>query len=309
MRVAFLLSRQKRGVSPETWWMRATHSAARWAARQGWTLVAGEGLLPMDFARWSFAFHGGPVETITSHRGKDGVARRREMRARDTMVLSRAETLIAVAVALPVGLVSAIYLSEYASAKVRNVVKPLTEILAAVPTVVYGYFALLFVTPLLRKFIPGLSGFNALSAGFVMGVMIIPLVSSLSEDAMRSVPMGLREGAYALGSTRLQTAFRVVVPAALSGISAAFILAISRAIGETMIVAIAAGQQANLTFSPLVPVQTITAYIVQVSLGDTPHGTLEYQTIFACGMSLFLVTLVLNVVSYQLKKRFQEVYE
>jgi phosphate transport system permease protein len=218
-------------------------------------------------------------------------------------------TLIAVAVALPVGLVSAIDLSEYASAKVRSVVKPLTEILAAVPTVVYGYFALLFVTPILRKFIPGLSGFNALSAGMVMGVMIIPVVSSLSEDAMRAVPMGLREGAYALGSTRLQVALRVVVPAALSGISAAFILALSRAIGETMIVAIAAGQQANLTFNPFVPVQTITAYIVQVSLGDTPYGTLEYQTIFACGMSLFLVTLVLNVISYQLKKRFQEVYE
>lgn len=218
-------------------------------------------------------------------------------------------TLIAIALALPVGLISAIYLSEYASSKVRSVVKPLTEILAAVPTVVYGYFALLFVTPLLRKLIPDLSGFNALSAGLVMGAMIIPLVSSLSEDAMRAVPMGLREGAYALGSTRLQVALRVVVPAALSGISAAFILALSRAIGETMIVAIAAGQQANLTLNPFVPVQTITAYIVQVSLGDTPYGTLEYQTIFACGMSLFLVTLVLNVVSYQLKKRFQELYE
>lgn len=166
-----------------------------------------------------------------------------------------------------------------------------------------------FLTPLLQKFIPGLSGLNALSAGLVMGIMIIPLVCSLSEDAMRAVPAGLREGAYALGSTKLQVATRIVVPASLSGITAAFILGISRAIGETMIVAIAAGQQPQATLNPLKPVQTITAYIVQVSLGDTPHGTLEYRTIFACGMSLFVLTFVLNAVSFKLKKRFQEKYE
>lgn len=218
-------------------------------------------------------------------------------------------SLIAIAVAMPVGLVSAVYLSEYTSLNVRNIVKPLMEILAAVPTVVYGYFALLFITPLLKKIIPDLSGFNALSSGIVMGIMIIPLISSLSEDAMRAVPMGLREGAYAVGSNRLQVSFRIVLPAALSGITAAFILAISRAVGETMIVAIAAGQQPKLTLNPLVPIETITAYIVQISLGDTPHGTLEYRTIFACGMSLFILTFILNMVSFKLKRRFQEVYE
>jgi phosphate transport system permease protein len=218
-------------------------------------------------------------------------------------------TLIAISVAIPVGLASAVYLSEYASLKIRNIVKPLMEILAAVPTVVYGYFALLFVTPLLRKIIPDLSGFNSLSSGIVMGIMIIPLISSLSEDAMRAVPMGLREGAYAVGSNRLQVALRIVLPAALSGIIAASILAISRAIGETMIVAIAAGQQPRLTLNPLVPIQTITAYIVQISLGDTPHGTLEYRTIFACGMSLFIMTFILNIFSFKLKRRFQEIYE
>jgi phosphate transport system permease protein len=218
-------------------------------------------------------------------------------------------TLIAISVAVPVGLASAVYLSEYASLKIRNIVKPLMEILAAVPTVVYGYFALLFVTPLLKKIIPNLSGFNSLSGGVVMGIMIIPLISSLSEDAMRAVPMGLREGAYAVGSNRLQVALRIVLPAALSGIIAACILAISRAIGETMIVAIAAGQQPRLTLNPLVPIQTITAYIVQISLGDTPHGTLEYRTIFACGMSLFIMTFILNIFSFKLKRRFQEIYE
>ena len=218
-------------------------------------------------------------------------------------------TLIAVGVAIPIGLISAVYLSEYASPKTRSVIKPLMEILAAVPTVVYGYFALLFVTPILRRLIPGMAGFNALSAGFVMGIMIIPLVSSLSEDAMRSVPMGLREGAYALGSHKIQVAFKIVLPAALSGISAAVILAVSRAIGETMIVSIAAGQQPTLTFNPLVPIETITAYIVQISLGDTPHGTLEYSTIFVCGMTLFLLTFVLNVISFVLKRRFQEIYD
>jgi len=218
-------------------------------------------------------------------------------------------TLIAILVAVPLGLISVVYLSEYASRKVRNTVKPMMEILAAVPTVVYGYFALLFITPFLKKFVPGLSGFSSLSAGFVMGIMIIPLVSSLSEDAMHAVPMGLREGAYALGSHKIQVALKIVLPAALSGVTAAIILAISRAIGETMIVAIAAGQQPTLTFNPLVPVETITAYIVQISLGDTPHGTLEYRTIFVCGMTLFILTFMLNVVRFRLKKRFQEIYE
>lgn len=218
-------------------------------------------------------------------------------------------TLIAIAVAVPMGLISAVYLSEYASPKARNIVKPFMEILAAVPTVVYGYFALLFVTPLLKKFIPDLAGFNALSPGLVMGIMIIPLVSSLSEDAMHAVPMGLREGAYALGSQKIQVAFKIVLPAALSGITAAVILALSRAIGETMIVAIAAGLQPRFTMNPFVPIETITAYIVQISLGDTPHGTIEYKTIFACGMVLFLMTFALNVMSFKLKKRFQEIYE
>lgn len=218
-------------------------------------------------------------------------------------------TVIAICVAVPMGLASAVYLSQYASAKTRSIIKPLMEILAAIPTVVYGYFALLFVTPIFKALIPQISGFNALSAGFVMGVMIIPLVSSLSEDAMHAVPAGLKEGAYALGSHKLQVAFRIVFPAALSGITAAVILAISRAIGETMIVAIAAGQQPNLTANPLVPVETITAYIVQVSLGDTPHGTIEYKTIFVCGMTLFLLTFLLNVISFKLRKHFQEVYD
>ncbi len=218
-------------------------------------------------------------------------------------------TAIALLVAVPVGLVSAIFLSEYASLRLRNFLKPAIEVLAAVPTIVYGYFALFFLTPLLKTFIPNISGMNALSSGIVMGVMIVPLVCSLSEDAMRAVPMGLREGAYALGSTRLQVAVKIVVPAALSGITAAFILGISRAIGETMIVAIAAGQQPRLTLNPLVPIETITAFIVQVSLGDTPHGTIEYRTIFACGMSLFILTFALNAVSFRLKKRFREIYE
>lgn len=218
-------------------------------------------------------------------------------------------TLIALLVAVPVGLISAVYLSEYASPRFRNTIKPFMEILAAIPTVVYGYFALLFVTPFLKQIIPGLSGFNALSAGLVMGIMIIPLVSSLSEDAMHAVPMGLREGAYALGSHKIQVAFRIVFPAALSGITASIILAVSRAIGETMIVAIAAGQQPNFTFNPLVPVETITAYIVQISLGDTPHGTLEYKTIFVCGLTLFILTFILNIFSFKLKRRFQEVYQ
>jgi phosphate transport system permease protein len=215
---------------------------------------------------------------------------------------------IAVIVALPAGLLSAVYLSEYARPGVRRVVKPLLEILAGVPTVVYGYFALLFVTPMLQRFIPEMAGFNALGPGIVMGIMILPLVSSLSEDALHSVPVGLREGAYALGSTKMQAAVRVAVPAAFSGISGAFILAVSRAVGETMIVAIAAGQQPRLTANPLVPIETMTAYIVQVSLGDTPAGTLEYRTIFAVGMLLFLMTFALNLVSNSLRRRFREEY-
>ena len=215
---------------------------------------------------------------------------------------------IAMVVAVPAGLVTAIYLSEYAPAGIRRFVRPVLEVLAGVPTVVYGYFALQFVTPLLQRVVPDLAGFNALSPGIVMGIMILPMVSSLSEDALSSVPNGLREGAYALGSTRAQAALRVVVPAAFSGISAACILAISRAIGETMIVAIAAGQQPRLTLDPRVPIETMTAYIVQVSLGDTPAGTLEYRTIFAVGMLLFVSTFVLNLISNWLRDRFREEY-
>jgi len=216
---------------------------------------------------------------------------------------------IAIAVALPLGLLTAVYLSEYASPRVRETVKPMLEILAGIPTVVYGYFALLFVTPLLKKFIPGLSGFNALSPGIVMGIMILPLVSSLSEDAMAAVPIELREASYGLGATKFQTAFRVVIPAAASGISSSVILAISRAIGETMIVAIASGQQPRLTLNPLVPIETITAYIVQVSLGDTPAGTIEYKTIYAVGMTLFIVTFIFNSLSTWLSTRFREEYK
>lgn len=215
---------------------------------------------------------------------------------------------IAMIVALPMGLLSAIYLSEYAAPRTRRAIKPVLEVLAGVPTVVYGYFALLFVTPLLQRFIPDLAGFNALGPGIVMGIMILPLVSSLSEDAMQGVPRGLREGSYALGATKMQTSLRVVVPAAFSGITAASILAVSRAVGETMIVAIAAGQQPRLTLSPLVPIETMTAYIVQVSMGDTPQGTLEYRTIFAVGTLLFVGTFILNLVSAWLRERYREEY-
>jgi phosphate transport system permease protein len=218
-------------------------------------------------------------------------------------------TVIAVSVALPVGLTIAVYLSEYAPKKFRKTVKPLLEILAAVPTVVYGFFALMVVTPFLQTLIPGMAGFNALSAGIVMGVMIIPFVSSLSEDALRAVPKSLRNASYGLGSTRFQTAFKVMVPAASSGIIVSVILAFSRAIGETMIVAIAAGQQPRLTANPLVPIETITAYIVQVSLGDVPHGSLEYRTIFAAGMTLFVFTFILNNISFWVRKKFREQYD
>jgi phosphate transport system permease protein len=218
-------------------------------------------------------------------------------------------TVIALSVALPLGLTIAVYLSEYAPNKVRDVLKPLLEILAAVPTVVYGFFALMVVTPFLKTIFPNISGFNALSAGLVMGIMIIPFVSSLSEDAIRAVPKSLREASYGLGATRLQTSFRVMVPAASSGIVVSVILAFSRAIGETMIVAIAAGQQPRLTFDPFVPIETITAYIVQVSLGDVPHGSLEYKTIFAAGMTLFVFTFLLNNLSFWIRKKFREEYE
>ncbi len=213
---------------------------------------------------------------------------------------------IAMTVALPVGLVVALYLSDWAPEGVRAWAKPVLEVLAGIPTVVYGYFALLTVTPLLQKVLPSLNGFNALAPGLVMGVMILPMVTSLSEDALRAVPRGLREAGYALGSTRLQVSFRVVFPAAFSGITAASILAVSRAIGETMIVTIAAGQQPRLTLNPLGPVETMTAYIVQVSLGDTPQGTLEYRTIFVIGMVLFSSTLLLNMASFRLRARFRE---
>ena len=218
-------------------------------------------------------------------------------------------TFIAVSVAIPIGITIAIYLSEYAPNKFRKIVKPLLEILAAVPTIVYGFFALIVVTPFLQSFIPGMSGFNSLSAGIVMGIMIIPYVSSLSEDALRAVPKALRNASFGMGATRLQTAFKVMVPAASSGIIVSIILAFSRAIGETMIVAIAAGQQPRLTLNPLVPIETITAYIVQVSLGDVAHGSLEYKTIFAAGITLFLFTFILNNISYYIRKKFKEQYE
>lgn len=218
-------------------------------------------------------------------------------------------TIIAIVVALPVGLTVAIYLNEYAPKKFRLTVKPLLEVLAAVPTVVYGFFALTVVTPFLQQFIPDLAGFNALSSGIVMGIMIIPIVSSLSEDALYAVPKNLREASYGMGATRLQTAFKVLVPAASSGIIVSVILAVSRAIGETMIVAIAAGQQPRLTANPLVPIETITTYIVQVSMGDVERGSLEYQTIFAAGITLFVFTFLLNNISFWVKKKFQQKYE
>ncbi len=218
-------------------------------------------------------------------------------------------TFIAVIFAVPLGLTIAIYLSQYATKGFRNVVKPSLEVLAAVPTVVYGYFALVYVTPLLQSFIPGLAGFNALSPGLVMGIMILPLVSSLSEDALHSVPKSLKEGSFAMGATKFQTARKVMVPAAFSGIAVSVILAISRAIGETMIVAIAAGQQPRLTLNPLVPIETATTYIVQVSMGDVPHDSVEYRTIFAVGMSLFIITFILNNISFWLKKKYQETYQ
>lgn len=215
---------------------------------------------------------------------------------------------VALLVAIPLGTIIAIYLSEFAPFALREVAKPFLELLGGVPTIVYGYFALLFVTPLLQKIFPELPGFNLLSAGLVMGVMIIPYVSSVSEDAMRAVPMALREGSYAMGATRFQTALRVVTPAAFSGIAAAYILGISRAVGETMILAVAAGMQPNLTWNPMEPAATITAYIVQVALGDLPYGSIGYQTIFAAGLTLALMTLFFNVLGHALRKRFRQAY-
>jgi phosphate transport system permease protein len=217
-------------------------------------------------------------------------------------------TAVALVVAIPLGLVVAIYLSEFAPARVREIVKPFLEVLGGIPTVVYGYFALLTVTPLLKTIVPGLPTFNVLSAGIVIGIMIIPYISSVSEDAMRAVPNALREASYATGATKLQTAWKIVVPAAISGIAAAFVLGISRAVGETMVVAIAAGQQPNLTLDPTEPAATITAYIVQVALGDLPHGSIGYQTIFAAGLTLLLITLVFNVIAHILRARYREAY-
>ena len=218
-------------------------------------------------------------------------------------------SVISVLVALPLGLLSAICMSEYATPKVRRILKPILEILAGVPTVVYGYFALLTVTPFLQTFLPGLQGFNALSAGLVLGVMITPMVASLSEDALYSVPRSLKDGAYALGATKRETVTSVILPAALSGIVSSLILAVSRAIGETMIVTLAAGANPTLGFNPFVPVMTMTAYIVQVTAGDAPHGTIAYKTIFAVGMTLFLLTLALNVFSFWFVRRFREKYD
>ncbi len=215
---------------------------------------------------------------------------------------------IALLIAVPAGLALAVYLSEYAHVTVRETIKPLLELIEGVPTVVYGYFALLFVTPLLQRIIPGLPGFNMLSPGVVMGIAILPYTASLSEDAMRAVPKALREGGYALGFSRFRVATRVVIPAALSGISAAFVLGMSRAVGETMVVAIAAGQNANFTFNPLEGAATITAYIVQISMGDLPYGSIAYQSVFAVGLVLFIMTFLFNVAGFYLRRRFREVY-
>jgi phosphate transport system permease protein len=217
-------------------------------------------------------------------------------------------SVVALLVSLPLGTVIAIYLSEYANTRAREILKPILELLSAVPTVVFGYFALLFLTPLLQRLLPSLPGFNMLSAGIVIGIMIIPYVSSLSEDAMRAVPVHIREGSYAMGATRLQTALRVLFPAAFSGIASAYVLGFSRAVGETMIVAVAAGTQPNLTLNPMEGAATITAYIVQVSLGDLPHGSIAYQSIFAAGLTLMLMTLVFNIGGYLLRKKFREIY-
>ena len=217
-------------------------------------------------------------------------------------------SLVAILVAIPLGTIIAIYLSEFAPFAVREIAKPFLELLGGIPTIIYGYFALLFLTPMLQKVFPEMPGFNLLSAGNVMGLMIIPYIASLSEDAMRAVPMALREGSYATGATRLQTALRVVVPSAISGIASAYILGVSRAVGETMILAVAAGMQPNLTFNPAEPGATITSFIVQVALGDLPHGSVAYQTIFAAGLTLMLLTLVFNLIGFYMRKKYREAY-
>ncbi len=215
---------------------------------------------------------------------------------------------VALSVAIPMGTIIAIYLSEFANPKVREVAKPVLELLGGIPTIVFGYFALLIVTPLLQKIFPELPGFSLLSAGLVMGIMIVPYIASLSEDAMRAVPMSMREGSYAMGATKLYTAIHVVVPAAISGLAASYILGISRAVGETMILAVAAGMQPNLTWNPMEPAATITSYIVQVALGDLPHGSIGYQTIFAAGLTLLLITLMFNIAGQWLRRRYREAY-
>ena len=217
-------------------------------------------------------------------------------------------SFVALCVAIPLGTIGAIYLSEFASHKTRETIKPILELLVGVPTVVFGYFALLFLTPILQKFIPSLPGFNMLSPGIVMGVMIIPYIASVSEDAMRAVPMSMREGSYAMGATRFQTALKVVTPAAISGIIAAYILGISRAVGETMVVTIAAGQQPTLTFNPLDSAATITSYIAQVAMGDLEHGSIGYQSIFAAGLVLIIITLVFNILGHMLRNKHHHAY-
>lgn len=217
-------------------------------------------------------------------------------------------SFIALLVAIPLGTIGAIYLSEFATHKTREIVKPILELLVGVPTIVFGYFALLFLTPILQKVFPSLPGFNMLSAGIVMGIMIIPYIASVAEDSMRAVPMSMREGSYAMGATRFQTAIRVVTPAATSGIVAAYILGISRAVGETMVVAVAAGQQPILTFNPMESAATITAYIVQVALGDLPHGSIGYQSIFAAGLVLMAITLSFNILGHYVRKKYSERY-
>jgi phosphate transport system permease protein len=215
---------------------------------------------------------------------------------------------VALAVAIPVGTIAAIYLSEFATHKVREIVKPILELLVGVPTIVFGYFALLFLTPILQKIFPELPGFNMLSAGIVMGIMIVPYIASVAEDAMRAVPMSMREGSYAMGATRFQTAVRVVTPAAVSGIVAAYILGVSRAVGETMVVAVAAGQQPIISFNPMESAATITAYIVQVAMGDLPHGSIGYQSIFAAGLVLLVITLCFNILGHMIRKKYREHY-
>ncbi len=217
-------------------------------------------------------------------------------------------TFIALLVAVPLGTITAIYLSEFATHKVRETIKPVLELLVGVPTVVFGYFALMLVTPLLQKIYPDLTTFNMLGPGIVMGIMIVPYIASVAEDAMRAVPMAMREGSYAMGATRFQTAVKVITPAAISGIIAAYILAISRAVGETMIVAIAAGQQPNFTFNPVESAATITSYIVSVALGDLEHGGIGFQSIFAAGLTLLIMTLIFNIIGHAVRKKYAERY-